>query len=478
MDSTLKIVLIGRVFQIVLALVSVRIYTNILSTVEVGNLYLINSIVGLFALTMINPVGMYINRKLHKWADDKTVINYFFIFNFYLIFLSVLSLLLVYVLNKSFGVGSGIDLKLLSLFIMLNVYFNTWNQTIIPSLNMLNHRRSFVAFTLLTLTLGLVFSVILVKAINLSAVLWLSGQLIAQVVMTLGAFVYFKKVTKAAFDFDFTKSLVTRGNLGYLATFAIPLGITTFFMWIQNQSYRMIIEKYIGLEFLGMIGVGMGVAASIAGTVESLAQQVYYPVYYSEINTPDPVKRALAWNKMAQLTIPVYVSLTLLVSCLAPYLVKILVNEKFSQAYIFVIYGSWVEMFRMTTNILSGVAHSELHTKSLIKAYFVGGLVACLGVFYGSKANSYQQIIPTILVVSGFATMFIMYMDMKNLMRIKIAFGRIGKSIIYAVPFTIAIFFNSRPASMFTSILIVVVFGLYFVLSQYRIYKTSLRETA
>lgn len=476
MNSTLLIVLIGRVIQILLTLITVRIYTNILSTVEVGNLFLINSMVGLFALTMVNPVGMYINRKLHKWADEKTIISYFFIFNLYLMVISILSLIIVYMLNKSFGIGSSIDLKLLSLFIMLNLYFNTWNQTIIPSLNMLNYRRSFVAFTLTTMTLGLVFSVILVKAINSSAVLWLSGQLIAQVVMTLGAFVYFKKVTKTVFDSGFTKSVVTKGNLGYLMTFALPLSITTFFMWVQSQSYRMIIEKYIGLEFLGMIGVGLGIAASISVAVESLAQQVYYPVYYREINTSDPAKRALAWNKMAQLTIPIYVSLTLLVSCIAPYLVKILVNEKFSQAYIFVIYGSWVEMFRMTTNVLSSVAHSELQTRSLIKAYFTGGLIATIGVVYGSKADSYQQVIPTVLVLSGFATMIIMYIDMKKLMKISIDFKRIGKSIGYALPFSITLLYHPKLVNMLISILMVASFGLYFVLSQYKIYKTSPRH--
>ena len=40
--------------------------------------------------------------------------------------------------------------------------------------------------------------------------------------------------------------------------FVIPLGGTTFFMWLQNQSYRIIIEKTVGAEFLGMIGLGIG----------------------------------------------------------------------------------------------------------------------------------------------------------------------------------------------------------------------------
>lgn len=471
MDSTLLIVSIGRVLQIALSLFAVRVYTTYLSTAEVGNLYLINSMVAFFGLALINPVGMYINRRLHKWADDKTVINYFFVFNLFLIILSLFSIIIVSVLNNSFGIGSGINLKLLSIFIAFNVYFNTWNQTIIPSLNMLNYRRSFVLFTSVTLVVGLVLSVAIVKAIRPSAVLWLSGQLIAQAVMTIVAFVYFKKVTKTLFDFNFIKRIVSRENLDYLLGFALPLGITTLFMWVQNQSYRMIIDKYIGLEFLGMIGLGLGIATSIAAAVESLAQQVYYPIFYSGINTSDPVKRAEAWNKMAQLTIPIYLSVTLMVSCLAPYLVKILVNDKFSQVFIFVIYGSWIELFRMTTNILSGVAHSEMQTKSLIKAYFAGGLVASVGVYLGSKLENYQQIIPVILAISGFVTVAIMYMDMKKLMQISIGFDRIVNTMILSLPFAIALFLNTKSVTILGSVIIVFIFGIYFLSTQYLIYK-------
>lgn len=476
MNSTFIIILAGRVLQIVLSLASVKIFTSLLSIKEVGNLYLINSLVGLIALTAVNPVGMYINRRLHKWAGDRDILNYFFVFNLYLIALSVLSMFAVFFLNRSFGFGHSIDIKMLSLFILLNVYFNTWHQTIIPSLNMLEFRRSFVAFTLSSLVLGLAFSIGMVKSGVPSAVSWLSGQLAAQGVTTIIAFVYFKKVTKTAFDFTISKKALTRKNFVFLMGFAIPLAITTFFMWMQNQSYRIIVEHYIGIEFLGMIGVGLGISGSIAAAVESLAQQIYYPVFYSEINTSDPTKRAIAWNKMAQLAIPIYLSVTLLVTCLAPHLVRILLSEKFSQAYVFVIYGSWVEMFRMTTNVLSGVAHSEMQTRSLIKAYLIGGVVVAIGVYFGTMAKDYQHVIPAILVVSGFVTMLIMFLDMKRLMVIEIPFAGIGKSLAYSSPFAIALFFNRQPVGMVDSILFVLFFGSLFTLSQYSMYKSALGQ--
>lgn len=473
MDRTFFIILSGRVLQVVLSLMAVRIFTSILSAAEVGNLYLVNSIVAFFGLVMINPVGMYINRKLHKWSDEGTIFNYFFVFNCYLVALSVLSIPVVFSLHQFSGVGGNIDIFLLSIFIMVNIYFNTWNQTIIPSLNMLNHRKSFVVFTIMTLGLGLAFSIAMTQVLNPSAVVWLSGQLLAQALLMLVAFVYFKKVTGSSCDFGFIKGIVSRKNFGFLVGFALPLGITTFFMWVQNQSYRMIIEKYVGLEFLALIGLGMGIAASISGMVESLVQQIYYPIFYSQINTADPVERSAAWDRMAQLTIPIYVSVTLLVSCLAPFLVRILVNEKFSQAFVFVIFGAWVEFFRMTTNILSAVAHAEMQTKSLVKAYFAGGVVASAGVYFGAGFESYQHIIPTILVFSGFVTTVCMYLNMKKLMRINIGFNRIAKAALYSLPVFVAWFFYTDPVSMQVAVSTVASFGLYFLAIQYNTYRKS-----
>jgi len=470
-NSTLFIVLIGRIVQVVISLASVRIYTKLLSTGEVGNIFLINSIVGLFALTLINPVGMYINRRLHKWSDDKTVINFFFLYNAYLIFISIASVLIVGVLNKSLGVGSSIDLKLLSLFIMLNIYFNTWNLTIIPSLNMLQHVRSFVLFSVITLLLGLTFSVTFVTAINPTAVYWLSGQVMAQVAVTMLAFAHFKRITGTVLNLDLVKAAVTKVNFSRILAFVLPLTITTFFMWVQNQSYRMIIERYIGLEFLGMIGVGMGIATSLSATVESIVLQVYNPIYYSEINTSDPEKRAIAWDKMARLTIPIYLSVTILVSCLAPFLVKILVNDKFSGVFVFVIYGAWVEFFRMTTNVLSSVAHSEMQTRSLILAYFAGGFLAFFGVYLCSTFDL-SQFIPAILVVSGFVTMSTMYLNMKNLIKINLGADLLARPLALSMPFAISLFFYSKSGDLRVSLLSTFIAGLYLMYIYFPTYKS------
>ena len=65
------VISLGRALQVGITLISVRMLTDILSKEEVGNLYLINSLAAFFGFTLINPIGMYVNRKMHAWVEEK-----------------------------------------------------------------------------------------------------------------------------------------------------------------------------------------------------------------------------------------------------------------------------------------------------------------------------------------------------------------------------------------------------------------------
>jgi O-antigen/teichoic acid export membrane protein len=460
----------------VIALVSVRLFTSLLTKGEVGNIYLINSMFSFFGLALINPVGLYMNRKIHRWAEEGNILNRFAVFNLYLLSLALLSAGVVFIANRYGKVGGTIDLNLLVLFLMLSVYFTTWNQTIIPTLNLLNHRVSFVVFTLLTLGFGLLVSIVLVQSVAPTAVSWLTGQLIAQAVFALAALVYFNKVVRGGVHLTAVRDVITRENLNNVLRFVFPLGCTTFFMWLQNQSYRIVIEKTIGVEFLALIGLGIGLAANVAQAAESLIQQLYLPGFYRDINTPDPTQRTAAWNAMAQLTIPVYISLTMMVSCVAPFLLHILASKKFGGAYVFVIYGAWIEFFRMTTGILTSVAHAEMQTKYLLRSYCFGGVAAVLGTIWATHLENFAHAIPMVLVASGLIAMTVMFLDMRKIMPIKVGIRRLKKSILLSLPFAGALPFFGQQPTMPVSLLLVGISGCYFMATQYWLAKPLLKE--
>lgn len=475
MKSTrdIGVIMTGRVLQVFITLVAVRAFTHYLSKPEVGNLYLMNAIVGFFLWTMVNPVGAFMLRRTHGWAEQGSLLDHFFLFNFYMMFVAALSMVLIAAGRVLFHIGSGIDLLPLVLFVAVYLFLNTWYLVIIPTLNVLQHRVSFVVFTFLAGVGGLVLSILMVRSWEATALMWLAGQVIAQAVVTIAAFWYFKKVTNSSFDLSRARSAVNRANLRGFLTFVVPLALTTFLLWSQNQSYRLIIENRQGLEFVGMIGLGTAIAIQCASAVESIVVQLYFPLFYSEINTFDMAQRTAAWNRLAHAALPMYVSLTLFVSCFAPFLITLLASEGFSQAWHFVMIGSWIELFRMTATVLSSVAHAEMHTKYLIKPYAIGSLFTVVGVYIGSHYKGYEYSIPAVLALGGLLTTVIMYHAMRKLARLSLGVERLRKSFLLSLPFGLAVFVYRYSQQTIVSIVVTGIAGLYFLLVQYILYRNS-----
>ncbi len=146
-NRELIILIVGRFLQILITLVGIKTATKFLEAGELGNLYLVIIIVGFFSLFLVNPIGQYINRKTHQWYEEENLINVFYIFNMYIIFLSIFSILITYLLHY-LSIGSNIDLTYFIFFIALFIYFNTWNQTIIPMIILLEVGLILVFFTL------------------------------------------------------------------------------------------------------------------------------------------------------------------------------------------------------------------------------------------------------------------------------------------------------------------------------------------
>ncbi|HBW21949.1 MAG: hypothetical protein A2X28_01875 [Elusimicrobia bacterium GWA2_56_46] len=471
MNTQYLIVGAGRILQILIALAGMRLMTHLLSGAEVGNFYLILSLVAYFSLVFLSPVGLYMNRRLHKWHQEGNLLNYFACYNVYVALVSLAAALFLFLGRKFFGIGSGISPAALCFLAAAYIYFGTWNSTLIPALNMLNYRKSFTALSTGTLLLGLASAVALAKLYAPSAVLWLSGQIAALFALSAAALAYLLLKIKDKPDMGYVWARIKTPELSGVLKFSLPLLVSAFFMWLQNQSYRLIVEKYLGLDFLGSIAVGLGIAAAIAAAAESLVQQIYYPLYYSEINTPDAGKRKFAWDKMAGVMIPLYLLLTIFVSFLSWHLVNLLVDAKFRSAWIFTVFGAWVEFARITTNILSTVAHSEMRTESITKPYMYGGLFTAAGVFMASRSSAYTYLVPAALVLGGFITLFLMFKSMRSVMRFSLAVGPLKLALLLALPFPLALLVKNPQGSIPVSILILALFGAYMAAGQYLLYK-------
>jgi hypothetical protein len=157
-----------------------------------------------------------------------------------------------------------------------------------------------------------------------------------------------------------------------------------------------------------------------------------------------------------------------MVSALAPFILRILANAKFNKAGFFLLCGAWVELFRMTTNILAMAAHAEMKTKSLIRAYLLGAFIAIIGTYFAVRGGSSEIIVPSVLVLSGSVMVFAMFAEMCKTLEIqKTSFG-LGSAFLYSIPFFLMPLLYRFKNNLYVSLIAVMVCGTYFIFWQYK----------
>lgn len=463
-NKDLTVLILGRIIQVFILLVAIRIVTNILDPEQLGNYYLVMSICSFFGLFLINPIGQYINRNTHAWHDADILLDKMFNFNFYVITASVLSVFIV-MLFYFFGIARAIEYQYLVIFIPLFVYFQTWNQTIIPMINMLEYRIAFTLLTVLTLLVSLITSYILIQLISKEAIYWFIGQIVGMAICAVGALYYFFQKITQSFNYRRALASISFINLKLIMKFSAPLSLGVFFLWVQTQSFRIVIDKYIGAEFLGFFGVGLAIAAGIASSFETIIMQFIYPKMYKSMKDSNDFQNV--FTGIINMILPVYLILAIFVSFFAVYIANVLVDVKYSSSYVYLIAGIWFEFFRMSANLVANIAHSKLNTKSLLVPYATGGLFILFGTYFAVQNEHYATFIPIVLVLGGLISFLIMYKKMNSMLRMRLIIKNYAYMLVASLLFIPGFLFLSYASSIIFSFMVLAVFGSYFLLILY-----------
>ncbi len=467
------IILLGKIFQVILMILSIRISTILLDPKEMGTIYIFTTTYTFFVFLLISPFGQYINRHTYKWYKNKTILDNLMLYFFYLVFVSSMSIFIGYLLYN-FEVITNIELLPFICLLFGFVLFLTLNQTIIPLLNMLHYRLIFTTLTIFTALGIIVLGTLFLSLFGHNAQNWLLAIVFSNIIVVIiGLFVLKKKINENVHSVFVSLKKLTMLKLKEILIFTIPLSFSTLFMWGQNSGYRIIVEKNIGLEFLGFLGVGLAISSQISSTFESIVMQYFHPIYYQQITDATYSDRKKAINILINKILPIYFMLAIFLCVFAKYIVIILADSKYHGAYIFTMFGIWIEFFRMVTNLLGNISQSEMNTKKFMVPYLIGSITTLVLVYISSLTLEYKMYIPISLIIGGFTTMLVMYIFMKKLINFKIYSKLVFVGIITTIPY-FSVYFFSFNVDIYTSLLMVVSFGLYFLGTIYFIYKKGL----
>ena len=130
-------IIVGRAAQFLIALITLRVATTLLSPEEMGKVALVVTTTAFFALLLINPVGMFINRRIHAWQASGRGIGYLVRFAGYIALVATIAAISLPLFVMTGLVNFGIPTVWLIALVCGSVIFNTVNQTAIPCLNLL-----------------------------------------------------------------------------------------------------------------------------------------------------------------------------------------------------------------------------------------------------------------------------------------------------------------------------------------------------
>src|SRR3989338_4780254 len=379
-DKNFLFILIGRELQAGISILTIRIMTTVLAKDEIGSQYLIQSIILWFSLVLINPFGMFINRHVHEWFQSNQLVSALKKMNAYFLGVGIVSIPIVYFAKEVLSIGANQSTVSVMVLVFLYIYLSTWFQTLTSFFNLFNYQKHFVFLNISSQALGLIFAYGLTIEFQMSAFYWMLGLLVGQFASLLMAFLFLRQnqYFNSKTQINAKLNIFTKERLH----FCLPVALATVFMWFQTQGYRLIIEKSSGVELLAILGVSLGVAASLASIVESLATQYLYPKYYAQISNVSLDSRKQAWQLIWRAAISIYIPSAIAVMAVSSIVLKILTGPVFHMYGSFVAAGACLELFRQLTNIVYLVSHSEKKTAGNILPYFAGSLILLLGLIY------------------------------------------------------------------------------------------------
>lgn len=465
MRKDLVLLTAGRAAQALLAMAGLRLLTALLSPAQVGSVFLILSFGSWFGLFLISPVGNFINRRLHGWHAAGTLGARLRLFNLYVLAVALLALPLVFTCKVFLGVGAELPLPHFMAVMALYVYAVTWNQTAVPALNMLGRRGAFVGFSVLSAALGLLCSVLFSFYAGRTAAAWMYGQVAGFFIGYLAARAALRPEAGSGRE---VFAPLNRGGLDTLWAFAAPLSLSALLMWVQTQSYRVIVERFVGPEFLGYLVVGLGIAASLAGVTESIVQQLYFPGFYKKLHGASRQQRGEAISALAARAIPAYIVISVFVFALSGHLTRLLADESFRAAWKFAAAGAVIELFRMTANIYAAAAHAEMKTAELVKPYAWGGALTAGAVLAVCLSGLPPELIPACMAAGGLAALAVMKRSMQGLLPFSAGRAPALKGLLFSLAFLPALLVP-RQDSLWLTLGLLAISGIYFLYAQWRL---------
>ena len=460
--------LIGRVFQIALAILQIQLATFLLRPDQYGTWVLILTIIAFFVMFFLSPTGLYINRHINEWYSKKMIPEVFCSYTMILFVVSFLSTFVFYFIQKFDFVNLHVRSEFLAAIIISVLMFTqTFQQTWISCLNFIGKRKEFVFASLTSTGLGLVI-VYLFSLLGWSEP---ESWAVSFGLSFLLGTIFFIPKDWYRFDKNRFKDFKSSIHLKQISSYSLPLFFSTLFLWFQTQGYRFIVENKIGLSSLGQFAAGYSVVSGLFAALEVVIISFYQPSFYKNVSDGKDISTEL--KEVWKISLYPYLLATAFLFVLGPELAKIFLQNNFIDTTDWI---SWVivaEGMRVFFNVMCVNFHASKKTCHIAWPHFLGVLLT-LGLLLTSGPLQYKSLL--FFIGAGYLLSIFILVGIEFKVFLESAFFRyvVSFGFISFIYFLISSYLASKVDGI-NKILVVSLLGFVFILPYYFKNVRSLR---
>lgn len=371
------LLLTGRILQIVLAVLQIRLATTLLAPDQYGIWILLQTVVAFFVMFLLSPFGLYLNRHILEWNNKQQLPEVFRSYTLLLVCFSVSGVVFFFLVQQlkfvDLHVASYFTTAMIMALLMLT---QTFHQTWIPSLNFLGKRKEYVLGTSLATFISLLIVFILATSGWSSPKSWAISFSIGSLI---AAFIF---IPRSWYKYSDTRFAEFKSSLSMkqVFQFSLPLFLSTLFIWFQTQGYRFIVENKTGLVIFGQFAAGYAVVAGLFAALEVVIISFYQPQFYKGITDGNEVSEELkhVWN----ISLYPYLLATVFLFILAPDIAKLFLHKEFIADTKWISWVVLAEGMRVLFNAVCMNFHATKKTLSIAWPHFIGAaLTLCLFLF-------------------------------------------------------------------------------------------------
>jgi len=420
---------LARAFQFMLLLITLRVATALLPPSEMGKLAIITATVSFFALLLINPVGMFVNRRLYAWNEQGQGSKYLFYFSIYVFGVAIFSMIILLSFSSFLSFEKSISITTYLALVACSILFGSLNQTSIPYLNMFGRHFWFGTLTLATTAASLVLAFIAVSLAQRTAAWWFIGILSGQLLVGMCGLYLLRQTLNPTETHPITNFPFSAEALRGFLNFSWPISIAVSLGWVQSQSYRFVVEHSLGLYNLGLFAAGYGISAGLTAGFESMITTHFQSVFYRQVNAEQPGSADAAWHTYARSVLPSITLTAFLIIGLAPQLTQLLLSEEYIGSYEYVMWGAVAELTRITIAVFALFAHAKMATRILIYPNLLGAVSALFLVWLFVQQYGITGIGPALLL-SSLCSLFLTVYITAQFTKIRISIRSAGLPIL------------------------------------------------